>query len=70
MAGSGFRIVLYVSLHNLFHQAEQQERKLLVSECFQQDFNIGEYRQKKLLDSKMQLFVIFSSEEIGLRSFI
>ena len=28
------------------------------------------YRQKKLLDSKMQLFVIFSSEEIGLRSFI
>ena len=28
------------------------------------------YRQKKLLDSKMQLFVIFSSEELDLKSFI
>ena len=49
MAGSGFRIVLYVSLHNLFHQAEQQERKLLVSECFQQDFNIGELSPKEII---------------------
>ena len=49
MAGSGFCTVLYVSLHNLFNQAEQWERKLFLFEYIQQDFNIGELSPKEII---------------------
>ena len=49
MASSGFCTVLYVSLHNLFHQAEQYEGTLLFVERIQQDFNIRELSPKEII---------------------
>ena len=65
MAGSGFCTVLYVSFHNSFHQLEQHFLNVFSRISISEN-----YCQKKKLDSKMQLFFIFSSDEHDLKSFI
>ena len=43
---------------------------MLFFECIQKDFNIGELSPKEQLNSKMQLFIIFPSGELNLKSII
>ena len=64
MAGPGFCTTLYVSFHNLFHQAEQEEWKFLFYECIQKHFNIGELSPKEIIRFKNATYIFFTKARL------
>ena len=71
MAGSVDFEQFYIS-HSIIHFIKRNSKKgdYYFLNVFNRTSTSENYRQKKLLDSKMQLFVIISPKELDLKSFI
>ena len=69
-AGSGFSH--FFMSHSIIHFIKRNSKKgyYYFLNVFKRVSTSENYRQNKFLDSKMQLFVIFPSEELELKSFI
>ena len=64
MVGSGFCTVLYVSFQS------KKERKLLLFECIEQDFNIGELSPKEIIRFENATFRYIFFRRAQLKSLI